>query len=114
MIEMTEEQIHALPDYKTLEASMSAHYEAVDPFTSIEQFAAYVDRTVSIVAMEHFGGHRVWDLAPMAVPAPLVQMFHNAFNALWKDGFLAGARFQKLRMNELASMVIPDSLDGQL
>lgn len=110
--DLTETQIHALPDFRTLESSMTAHYETITPFTEVEQFRAYVDRIVDHVAMDHFAGHRVWDLAPMSVPPPIVEIFHNAFSAIWKDGFLAGARLQKIRTDEIAASVIPDSLEG--
>lgn len=112
MSDLTEQQIHELPDFTTLGDCILAIDEDCRGMETPEQFEAYIMRTIHQQALNHFSGHRTLDIADGMIPPPLIQIFHKALVILWNDGFLTGTRYQQRRMNEIAEVVIPDSLEG--
>lgn len=111
---MTEDELHAHPDYQALEQVMAALYALIGDGDEAAQqrMHEHVDRTVDSDVLFHFAGHHSLDIGVHYVPPPLLQIFHTALLSTWRDGFLLGVKFQTLRSDQIAATVIPDSLDG--
>lgn len=112
-VEMSEEEVHALPDYTALTAAYDRRVADTRDMTSMAQFFEYTGRIAHPVAIEHFGQHQIRKIAvSTGFPPPLLLMFEEIILGMWTDGFLIGTQFQSDRDLELASVTIPDSPEG--
>lgn len=114
MTDMTEEQLHAHPDFQELESIVQWHWEQCNRISSYADYKAFVNRIVDHDCMEHLALHRMQDLGGVAnTPPPILQIFANVFMGMWKDGFLTGAKMQQQRAVALMESTAPDTIpDG--
>lgn len=110
---LTPEETQQLPDFESLCKAVNWHFNLCERSDSIEEYRDTLDRMADHRAVDLVAVYRSRDLSVTAgLPPVIFRALHHVLMGVWKDGFVTGARFQTDKISEMASFVVPDSLDG--